>query len=269
MKIAFNILAILICGVAAYFSFTHKERFDSQQKTRLETIQTNRNVTASADATDAEITVRQEVLDTAIDDRGTAEATLASLKSSGSTLARELTSANATLEAQQRELTELNNALEVVRQVVSQLGDDVNLDNMGDKIQELTDERDNRIARNDELTELVATAERNLATRRDESARLVQRNVARNTRLARNANEAVVTAVNQEWGFVVIGAGSNVGFAPQSSLIIKRDGRMIGRINPSAIEPNQTIAEIDFDSMAPGVRIQPGDRVMLAQPAAN
>jgi len=269
MKIAFHILAILVCGVAAYFSLTHKEKFESQQQTRLETIQTNRNVTASADATDAEITTRQEVLDSAITDRDTAEAALASLKSTGSTLSRELASANTTLEAQQSELAELNNALEVVRQVVSQLGDDVTLDNMGDKIQELTDERDNRVARNEELTELVASAERNLTARRDEAARLVQRSVARNSRLARNATEAVVTAVNQEWGFVVIGAGSNAGFAPQTTLIVKRDGRMIGRINPSAIEPSQTIAEIDFDSMAPGVRIQPGDRVMLAKPTAN
>lgn len=269
MKIAFHILAILVCGVAAYFSLTHQEKFESQQSTRLETIQSNRNVTASADATDAEITTRTEVLNTAVADRDTAEAALASLKSTGATLSRELATANTTLEAQQSELAELNNALEEVRKIVSELGDDVTLDNMGDKIQELTDERDNRIARDEELTELVGTAERNLAERRAESGRLVQRNVARNSRLARNATEAVVTAVNQEWGFVVIGAGTNSGFAPQTPLIVKRDGRMIGRIKPSSIEPTQTIAEIDFDSMSPGVRLQPGDRVMLAQPAAN
>jgi hypothetical protein len=81
--------------------------------------------------------------------------------------------------------------------------------------------------------------------------------------------ESVVTAVNQDWGFLVIGAGSNSGFTPQTSLIVQRDGRLIGRVRPSSIEPTQTIAEIDFKSIATGVRIQPGDRVMLATPATN
>jgi hypothetical protein len=52
-------------------------------------------------------------------------------------------------------------------------------------------------------------------------------------------------------------------------MLVQRDGRMVARITPSAIEPTQTIAEIDFKSMAVGARIQPGDRVILAKPAAN
>ena len=83
-------------------------------------------------------------------------------------------------------------------------------------------------------------------------------------RIGRNAMEAVVTAVNQDWGFLVIGAGSNSGFSPQTSMLVMRDGRLIARVRPSSIEPNQTIAEIDFKSMPRG-RIQPGDRVMLSQ----
>jgi len=47
---------------------------------------------------------------------------------------------------------------------------------------------------------------------------------------------------------------------------VKRDGRVIGQLKPSSVEPKQTIFEIDFDSMAPGVRIRPGDRVFMAQP---
>ena len=93
--------------------------------------------------------------------------------------------------------------------------------------------------------------------------------VERSSRISGNAMEAVVTAVNQDWGFLVIGAGSNSGFTPQTSLIVQRDGRMIGRIRPSSIEPTQTIAEIDFNSLASGVRLQPGDRVMLAKPNTN
>jgi hypothetical protein len=52
-------------------------------------------------------------------------------------------------------------------------------------------------------------------------------------------------------------------------LLVKRDGKLIGRVRPSSIEPNQTIAEIDQESLVLGVRLQPGDRVILARPATN
>ena len=64
---------------------------------------------------------------------------------------------------------------------------------------------------------------------------------------------------------VVIGAGTKTGFTPQTTLLVKRDGKLIGKVRPTAIEPTQTIADIVTDSMAPGVRLQPGDRVILAK----
>jgi hypothetical protein len=108
-----------------------------------------------------------------------------------------------------------------------------------------------------------------LETKQQEVARLVERKGARNARIGRNSVEARVTAVDNEWGFVVIGAGSNSGFSPQTTLLVKRDGKLIGKVNPSAIEPTQTIGEIEYKTLLPGVRIQPGDSVMLAKPAAN
>jgi hypothetical protein len=81
--------------------------------------------------------------------------------------------------------------------------------------------------------------------------------------------ESVITAVSPDWGFVVIGAGSNTGFTPQTVLLVKRDGKLIGRVRPSAIERTQTIGDVILESLAPGVRLQPGDRVILAKPESN
>ena len=81
--------------------------------------------------------------------------------------------------------------------------------------------------------------------------------------------ESVVSAVNQDWGFLVIAAGSNSGFTPQTPLIVERDGKTLGRVRPSSVEPTQTIAEIDFNTLATGVRLQPGDRVITAKPSSN
>ena len=112
-------------------------------------------------------------------------------------------------------------------------------------------------------------ADKTLAISRAELDRLAKRMIERSARIGRNSITAVITAVNQEWGFLVIGAGSNSGFTPQTPLLVERDGRTIGRVKPSSIEPTQTIAEIDFQSLAPGVRLQAGDRVILATPTSN
>lgn len=273
MKIAFNILVTLACGVAIYFSLSHKEKFEKEQSTRLSTIETNKNVTASADATDAEIKKQQAVLDQSIIDRDTANARLDAATATGRTLESEVNDLIAQENSQKAELAELDKTLEAVAKIVAELGaemgQDVNMENLGDKIKEL-DER--RLAQQTTLEELesnVASAEKSLANKQAEARRLVERTVNRNNRIATNSTEAVLTAVDQDWGFVVIGAGSNSGFAPQAPLLVKRDGRLIGRIRPSSIEPTQTIAEIDQKSLAIGVRLQPGDRVMLATPAAN
>jgi hypothetical protein len=145
----------------------------------------------------------------------------------------------------------------------------VTLDTLPDKIQQIDDDKKAKQTKLEELEVLVGGAEKSLATSSAELDRLTKRMIERNVRIGRNSMDAVVTAVNQDWGFLVIGAGSNSGFTPQTGLLVERDGRKIGRVRPSAIEPTQTIAEIDLGSLSSGVRLQPGDRVILAQPVAN
>jgi hypothetical protein len=149
------------------------------------------------------------------------------------------------------------------------LGENLQPDELEGKTTEIREDTKKQYAKLDELKTVTEAATNKLSSIRADFDSLVSREVDRSTRISRNSLEAVVTAVNQDWGFLVIGAGSNSGFTPQSSLIIQRNGHYVGRVTPSAIEPTQTIAEIEFTSMANGVRIQPGDRVLLAKPSGN
>jgi uncharacterized coiled-coil protein SlyX len=173
------------------------------------------------------------------------------------------------MKVQDGEFAELNKALEEVNTILADLGGGVTLDTLSDKIQEIEDDKTAKQQKLEELAELVTGGKKSLAGSRAEMDRLTKRMVERNSRIGQNSLEAVVTAVNPEWGFVVIGAGVNSGFTPQTGLIVQRDGRMVGRVLPSAIEPTQTIAEVDFKALPAGVRIQPGDRVILSKPTAN
>lgn len=269
MKAILYVVAILAIGGAAYFSLEHSKKFENLQKERLSTISKNKDVSAHADATEKELKDEKAVLVTSEQKRDELTQSIDTLKSAGATLERDASGLDDTLKGQDEEFAELEKTLKEVNTILADLGGGVTLDSLGAKIQEIDDDKKAKQAKLEELETLVGGAEKSLANNRAEQDRLVKRILERSARIGRNSMESVVTAVNQDWGFLVIGAGSNSGFTPQTALIVVRDGRLIGRVRPSSIEPTQTIAEIDFDSLSPGVRIQPGDRVMLAQPTTN
>lgn len=269
MKAIFYILALLVIGGAAYFTLEVSNKFKEQQDVRLKTIDTNRNVSANADATESDLKKEIAVLNTAENKKEELTQSISALKSTAATLERDLAELENTLKGQDEELAQLQKTIEEVKKILKELGDDVNLENLAEKIQLVTDDKKKKEVTLEELTTNVGTAEKKLADFKAELDRLVKRDLQRNSSIASNSREAVISSVDQDWGFVVIGSGSNSGFAPQGTLIIKRDGQVIGRLRPSSIEPSQTIAEIDFSTIAPGVRIQPGDRVIPQKPVTR
>lgn len=269
MKAILYVVAILVLGGAAYFTLEHKRKFGELEQTRLTTIADNKAVSANADVKETELKKANEELAAGERKREDLTQALELMKSAGSEMQRALTVLNDTLKVQEEEFAVIEKAREEVANILKDLGDDITLENLGEKIKEIDDEFKAKQAQLEEMETNIGAAENKLTTTRAEIDRLVRRDVARTARIGRNSMEAVVTAVNQDWGFLVIGAGSNSGFTPQSSLLVQRSGRYIGRVTPSSIEPTQTIADIDFASVAAGARIQPGDRVILAKPNAN
>ncbi|MES2924619.1 MAG: hypothetical protein V4819_23905 [Verrucomicrobiota bacterium] len=269
MKAILYVVAILVACGAAFFSMMHSSKFDALEKDRAATLDKNRDTTAKADGADKEIKDLRAKLEASKEKQGLLDQSVSSLKSAGSALTSELSKLDGELKVQDEEFAQLNKALEEVNKILEALGGGVTLETLADKIKEIEDDKVAKQAKLEELETVATGAEKTLASGRAELDRLAKRTIERSSRIGRNSMEAVITAVNQDWGFLVIGAGSNSGFTPQSSLLVERDGRKIGKVRPSSIEPTQTIAEIDLQSLAPGVRIQPGDRVILAKPSSN
>ncbi len=273
MKAILYVVAILITGGAAYFSLEHSRKFGDVQQVRLETISKNKTVTANNDATKVDLGKEEKVLETSQTNRETLDASITALKSNAGTLERDMAEIDNDISAQAQEFAELEKIRKEVTEILESMGESLGLEvtdtNLPEIIQQIEDDKKARIVSLDEKNTLIGTAEKLLVQNRDEADRLVKRKVERDARISRNSMQSVITAVNQDWGFLVIGAGSNSGFTPQTALTVQRDGRYIGRVRPSSIEPTQTIAEIDFNSLATGVRLQPGDKVILSKPTSN
>jgi hypothetical protein len=269
MKPIFYGVAILAACGAAFFSYSHLKKFETLEAERVQTIQTTMERNASADVADKGILEERKQLATSKEKRELLTQSVSSLSSTGVGLANNLTRLDSELKSQDEEFAQLKVALDEVNLILADLGGGVTLDSLPETIERIQADKLAKEKKLEELEELVSGAEKSLASSRSEMDRLTQRATERSARIGRNSMESVITAVDQNWGFVVIGAGSNSGFTPQTSLLVRRDGRKIGRVRPSAIEPTQTIAEIEMESLAPGVRLQPGDRVILAKPITN
>ena len=269
MKFVFPILSILVCAVAAYFSLTESEKFSSVQAERLEIESKNKSVTASADAAEQKMRDLDGTLAISKDELEVAKQRFIATKSNVDSLKSQEAEADAQLAAQDAEFKELEDSLAAVQAIFDGIDGDVTMDNLGERVSEMEASVEAKKEEVDKIEGLIADAKKDITAKRESISRLEDRRESRAKRIQLNGKVARVSAVNQDWGFLVIGAGSNSGYSPQTALIISRGGQVIGRATPSAVEPTQTIAEIDMDSLAPGVLIQPGDRVVVAKPSAG
>ena len=83
---------------------------------------------------------------------------------------------------------------------------------------------------------------------------------------------ARVSAVNPDYGFVVIGAGNQSRVVKQAKLDVKRGDNVVGTVVVTHIDAARSIAEIVPGTVAAGDNILPGDTVVVnfaSQPRAG
>jgi hypothetical protein len=79
----------------------------------------------------------------------------------------------------------------------------------------------------------------------------------------RNSLNARIVAVNSDWGFVVVDAGQSRGISEATKLLVIRGSQTVGKLSIVAVQGERTVANIIPDTLAAGMSIAPGDRVIL------
>lgn len=249
-----------------YFTLEQTRLFNIEQDLRLETKETNRQVTAQADAKEVDLKKAEEALAQTKFTRTETQDRIANLKGQENQLRASITQKESELAKFKAQQKRFEDTKAEVAKLATELNMSFTIDNIEQQLLAMKQTKEQRVENIDELDVLIAAAENSIEANTIELANQVKREEKRQMKINRSSIEAVITGVQQDWGFLVIGAGSNSGFIPTSTMLVKRDGRMIGKVRPSSIEPNQTIAEIIFPSLAPGVRLQPGDTVIFEDP---
>ncbi len=268
-QIVFPIIAVVATAAALWFTISQTDKFQAILDKRIETEDTIVVVSGKIEDHKAKIAIEQDNKKVAQDERLVAQNSVSNYKTENNSIENEVATLDVKIAAQETQLGDLKQVIAGVKTEFGQIGVDVSLPTIDANFKTVNVSIETKQGTDKELDESIAKDEKKLADKRAEIDRHNGRIQARDLRIAQNEIEARVTAVNHDWGFIVIGAGTNSGFMPDTKLLIKRNGRLIGTVKPSSIEPTQTIADIDFSSLSPGVRFQTGDEVMIAKPAPN
>ncbi len=107
------------------------------------------------------------------------------------------------------------------------------------------------------MAEKVEAAQSRVAALEREAAR-------REGQIMAKGLQGQVLAVNPAWNFVVLSLGDRQGVAPNAEMLVRRGGRMIGKIRVTSVEKSNSIADIVSGSVPVGMAIQPGDTVIYS-----
>ena len=136
------------------------------------------------------------------------------------------------------------------------------VEDLKDRLESMAQDITNKTAELEKIETELATANTAVDSNQGALETHAEKQVARSAGIARNAFKATITAVNSDWGFVIINAGKKKGVTPESPLLVSANGKRIARLNIISIEPDITVADIDQDSLSRGTRVQPGHTVM-------
>lgn len=252
-----HIVSALVLAAAAYIAIQNRSEFKEArlEKNRLNSEVIEPNVKRYNDLLD---NISKE-----ISDRRTAQATSEQRQIA-------LNAANANVQAKQADLTRISQDIEqktaeltrLELELREKLGD-TSPDELAQTIERLTQEVAGLRTEAEQQAKELEVAQKRAEERQVAVAALRNSASQRNKGINLNSFQATVEAVNNDYGFVVIGAGARQGLTGDSKLIVRRGNQRIGILTPMEIEGNRTVADIVRDSVPAGVSIEPGDQVII------
>lgn len=258
-------IALALTGVAAFFSHSNLGKM-KQERVKIANLETRIDaVMQNISETRDDIAARRNEVETEQRTKGQREGELRGLLSDIEGLKREVPALDSQLEQQQATIASYEGIIEELKGFFAEMNVQ-DLEELNELIRQLASDR---VAREREVAETEAALEAaNAEIARIESqlASARQEQVERSRAVAVNTIEPRVVAVNQDWGFVIVNAGSSQGFSADNSLLVKRGDSFIGKLTITSINNNQIVADIVPGSVPRGQFVQPGDNVILENP---
>jgi hypothetical protein len=225
----------------------------------------NKALTASISEKETKKDTATEARDLALDEASKAKAELEAAKGSGAEKAKTLESVSSNLEVAAAEKKKIDASMEALRGKFP----GIELGEVPRVVKELEASQKKLVGEEEDASLVKKRLEEDIAKNLAESSRIAEKNLQSIKRVEGNTFQATIVAVDNDWNFVVIGAGEKSGLTGSSKLLIQRDGRLLGKLLISKLEPNTAVADVEPGSLRNGVALQAGDQVILESVSAN
>lgn len=251
---------ICAAGIVSYTKISsHQAELDATDKAKDSIIV----VENAFDSTQKEYDVAKADDKAALDALNETKADVELTESKKLTLKRTATDLDNQIASQDEKIEEVEKLIVKVKDAFQ--GQDVELAEIPAYVEKLNTELKDLKKYGEEPALVLAEMEGKLETSNSQLTELNKREVSRISSLRQNSISSLITAVNSNWGFVVIKPHPEAVITEDTQLIIVRGAQHLGRLNISAVEANRVIADVDYDSLVAGSRVRAGDRVILAK----
>lgn len=246
------IVSVLLLGGSGYMGLINSKDLEKEK----EDTQTNQG---KLDTTKGLLASETEKLEDAKKARDAAQAATAkntedadSLRAKNETLAADLEKAKA----------QLAEAKEKYEKLMGEMKDMPDVEAIAENLNELQ-------TADAKLTQEVADAEAKLKAAEEKvgvvearlkAAELADSNIR--NKVSPPDLSARLVNVNQALGFVIVDAGIDRSVMPDSKLAVMRGDRKVAELHVTAVEKSRSSADIVPQSLAPGEKLQPGDKVV-------
>jgi hypothetical protein len=258
-------LAILAIAVSGFLGWNAKEKYEAKAEQRIELQGRNTKLTASISKEETNKNTATEAKDLALDEASKAKAELETAKGSGTELAKTLESVSSNLEVAAAEKKKIDASMEALRGKFP----GIELEEVPRVVKDMEANQKKLVGEEEDASLVKKRLEEDIAKNLAESSRIVEKVNQSIKRVEGNTFQATIVAVDNDWNFVVIGAGEKSGLTGSSKLLIQRDGRLLGKLLISKLEPNTAVADVEPGSLRNGVALQAGDQVILESVSSN
>ena len=255
MANVFGILTAIVLALSAFVAYKNKSSYEAQiaetvtqtsnlakSKVRFQTAQDSLTATLAKIRDEVEVDIANLTKETA------------DTKKANDDMSLEIETKTAKVNANKEQLDE-------VRARTEQVGD---LKTLADKMRQAEVDRE-------ELSQSITEAEAKLANLIAQNRQADEQAATIRTKLeAFSAGTSLPTlntrirSIYPTWGFVTLADGNNGGVITNSTLNVVRGGETIAKLLVTAVERNSASASIIPDSIAQGVTLMIGDRVVPA-----
>ncbi|MDB6071035.1 MAG: hypothetical protein JWL81_2206 [Verrucomicrobiales bacterium] len=183
---------------------------------------------------------------------------------SAKALATEAKGLEDTLAATKKEIEDIGTKKQQMQEEITRiLGSSGTPEEILAKIEELKKENDAKVEEVEQNNKEAEVAKKAAAESQTLVTRLKAQQNDRAKAIALTSRTGTVSAVNSEFGFVIVNLGQNQGVSSESKLLVKRGNQLIGKLNIVQIGGNTTVADIVTKSITAGFEILPGDEVIF------